>query len=175
VLVVRAQDPSAALPEIKRQLWTIDANQPIERVTLVADSYAEAFGRQRFVLLLMSVFAAIAVALTAAGIVGVLSQIVARRTREIGIRMALGARPADVLRQILSRGLALTLAGAAVGVGASIWLTGVLRALLFGVSPTDPLSFIAVGLFLVVVALVSCWLPARAAMRIEPASALRVD
>jgi putative ABC transport system permease protein len=175
LLIVRAPDPSASLAEIKRQIWTIDANQPIDRVALVSDSYAEAFGRQQFVLVLMSVFAAIAVALTAAGIVGVLSQIVVRRTREIGIRMALGARPADVLRQILSRGLTLTLAGAAIGIGASVWLTRVLRALLFGVSPTDPLTFTAVALFLVVIALASCWLPARAAMRIEPASALRVD
>jgi predicted permease len=174
-LVVRAQDPLAALPEIKRQLWTIDANQPIERVTLVSDSYAAAFGRQQFVFVLMSVFAVIAVALTAAGIVGVLSQIVARRTREIGIRMALGARPADVLQQILSRGLALALVGAAIGIGAAVGLTRVLRALLFEVSPTDPLSFTVVAVSLVAIALVSCWLPARAAMRIEPASALRVD
>jgi ABC-type antimicrobial peptide transport system permease subunit len=89
--------------------------------------------------------------------------------------MALGARPGDVMRVILSRGLALALAGALAGIGAAVWLTEVLRALLFGVSPTDPLSFGAVGVFLVAVALVSCWLPARAAMRIEPASALRVD
>jgi ABC-type antimicrobial peptide transport system permease subunit len=144
-------------------------------VALVSEMYAEAFGRQRFVLMLMSAFSAVALALTAAGIFGVLSQIVTRRTREIGIRMALGARPADVLRQILSRGLALTLAGAAIGLGAAFWLTRVLRSLLFGISPTDPLSFAAVGAFLVAVALLACWLPARTAMRIEPASALRVD
>jgi putative ABC transport system permease protein len=175
LLIVRALDPVAALPEIKRAIWAVDAKQPVERVALVADTYAEAFGRQRFVLLLMSIFSFIAVALTAAGIFGVLSQIVMRRTREIGIRIALGARPSDVLRQILSRGLALTLAGAVIGLGAAIGLTRVLGSLLFGVSPTDPLSFSAVGVFLVAVALLSCWLPARAAMRIEPASALRVD
>jgi ABC-type antimicrobial peptide transport system permease subunit len=172
---VRAQDTAAALPEIKRAIWAIDAKQPVERVALVSDLYAEAFGRQRFVLLLMGLFSFIAVALTAAGIFGVLSQVVMRRTREIGIRMALGARPVDVLRQILSRGLTLTLIGAAAGLGGAIWLTSVLRALLFEVSPTDPISFVAVGLFLIAVALLACWLPARAAMRIEPASALRVD
>jgi hypothetical protein len=175
LLIVRAQDTAAALPEIKRAIWAIDAKQPVERVALVSDLYAEAFGRQRFVLLLMGLFSFIAVALTAAGIFGVLSQVVMRRTREIGIRMALGARPVDVLRQILSRGLTLTLIGAAAGLGGAIWLTSVLRALLFEVSPTDPISFAAVGLFLIAVALLACWLPARAAMRIEPASALRVD
>jgi putative ABC transport system permease protein len=175
LLVVRAQDPSAAIADIKRQVWAIDPAQSVQRVALVTDTYAEAFGRQRFVLLLMSIFSFIAVALTAAGIFGVLSQIVMRRTREIGIRMALGARPSDVLGQVLSRGLALTLAGAVIGLGAAVGLTRVLGSLLFGVSPTDPLSFATVGVFLVAVALLSCWLPARAAMRIEPASALRVD
>jgi putative ABC transport system permease protein len=175
VLIVRAQDPVAALPDIKRQIAALDPNQPVERVALVSDTYAEAFGRQRFVLTLMGAFSAIALALTAAGIFGVLSQIVMRRTREIGIRMALGARPADVLRQILSRGLALAVGGAAIGLGSALWLTRVLRSLLFGVSPTDPLTFASVGLFLVAVALLACWLPARTAMRIEPASALRVD
>ena len=175
VLVVRAQDPAAALPDIKRQIAALDPNQPVERVALVSDTYAEAFGRQRFVLTLMGAFSAIALALTAAGIFGVLSQIVMRRTREIGIRMALGARPADVLRQILSRGLALAAGGAAIGLGSALWLTRVLRSLLFGVSPTDPLTFASVGAFLVAVALLACWLPARTAMRIEPASALRVD
>ena len=104
-----------------------------------------------------------------------LSQIVLRRTREISIRMALGARPADVLRQVLGRGLALAVGGAIVGLGAAVGLSRVLESLLFGVSPTDPVSFGGVALFLVAVALLSCWLPARAAMCIEPASALRVD
>ena len=175
LLIVRAADPAAALPEIKRQVWTVDGNQPIERVALVSDLYAEAFARQRFVLLLMGIFSVIAVGLTAAGIIGVLSQIVLRRTREIGIRMALGARPADVLRQILGSGLALAAAGALVGLGAAVGLSRVLASLLFGVSPTDPVSFAGVGAFIVALALLACWLPARAAMRIEPASALRLE
>jgi ABC-type antimicrobial peptide transport system permease subunit len=89
--------------------------------------------------------------------------------------MALGARPGDVLRQILSHGLMLTLAGAALGIGGALWLTRVLGTLLFGVSPTDPLSFAVVALFLLAVALMACWVPARAAMRVDPATALRVD
>jgi predicted permease len=175
LLIVRAADPSAALPDIKRQIWAVDSHQAIDRVALVSDTYAAAFGRQRFVLRLMTVFSLIALGLTAAGIFGVLSQVVTRRTREIGIRMALGARPADVLGQILRGGLALAALGAAVGCAAAFGLTRVLRTLLFGVSPTDPVSFAAVAFLLVVVALVACWWPARAAMKVEPAVALRVD
>jgi predicted permease len=175
ILIVRAQNPAAAIPEIKRQIWAVDSRQPIEKVALVSDLYAEAFGRQRFVLELMTAFSAIALALTAAGIFGVLSQIVTRRTREIGIRMVLGARPSDVMQQILRSGLALSLAGAAIGIAAALALARVLRSLLFGITPTDPLSFTVVSLFLVGIALVACWLPARAAMQIEPAAALRVE
>jgi ABC-type antimicrobial peptide transport system permease subunit len=174
-LIVRAQDPAAALPEIKRQIWAMDPGQPVERVALGTDVYAEAFGRQRFVLVLMSAFSAIALALTAAGIFGMLSQIVVRRTREIGIRMALGARPVDVLRDVVARGLVLTIAGVVLGIGGALWLTGVLRTLLFEVSPTDPMSFAAVGLFLLAVALLACWVPARAATHVQPSIALRVE
>ena len=175
LLIVRASDASAALPDIKRQVWAVDSHQAIDRVALVSDTYAEAFGRQRFVLRLMTVFSLIALGLTAAGIFGVLSQVVARRTREIGIRMALGARPGDVLGHILRGGLALAALGAAAGCAAAFGLTRVLRTLLFGVSPTDPVSFGAVAFLLVLVALIACWWPARAAMRVEPAMALRVE
>jgi predicted permease len=175
MLIVRAQDPARALPEIKRQIAAVDPRQPIEKVVLASDLYAEAFARQRFVLTLMSAFAAIALALTAAGIFGVLSQVVVRRTREIGIRMALGARPADVLRQVLSNGLALACVGAALGVAGAFALTRVLRTLLFGVTATDPLSFAGVTAFLLCVAAAACWIPARSATRIQPADALRVD
>jgi len=175
MLIVRAQDPARALPEIKRQIAAVDPRQPIEKVVLASDLYAEAFARQRFVLTLMSAFAAIALALTAAGIFGVLSQVVVRRTREIGIRMALGARPADVLRQVLSNGLALACVGAAFGVAGAFALTRVLRTLLFGVTATDPLSFAGVTAFLLCVAAAACWIPARSATRIQPADALRVD
>ena len=175
LLIVRAQDPAAALPEIKRRIWAMDPNQPVERVAMATDVYAEAFGRQRFVLMLMSTFSAIALALTAAGIFGMVSQTVMRRTREIGIRMALGARPIDVLRDVIARALVLTIAGVALGIGGAFLLTGVLRTLLFEVSPTDPMSFVAVGLFLLAVALLACWVPARAATRVQPSVALRVE
>jgi ABC-type antimicrobial peptide transport system permease subunit len=175
LLIVRADNPSAAIPEIKRAIWAVDPKQPVERIALVSDLYGDAFGRQRFVLMLMSAFSIVALGLTAAGIFGVLSQIVMRRTREIGIRMVLGARPSDVMRQVLRSGLALSLLGAAIGIAAALALSRVLRTLLFGVTPWDPVSFAVVTAFLVAVAAAACWLPARSAMRIEPAVALRVE
>src|SRR5262249_29886555 len=175
IVMVRAADAPNAVPDIKRQVAAIDPQQPVDRVALVTDLYAEAFARQRFVLMLMSAFSVIAVALTAAGLVGVLAQVVARRTREIGVRMALGARPADVLRLIGLQGLAMTLAGALAGLGAALWMSRALQSLLFDITPTDPLSFAAVALFLAIVGVVASWIPARSATRIDPAEALRTE
>ena len=174
-IIVRAADAVAAIPKIKEQIWGIDRQQPVERVALVADTYAEMFGKQRFVLMLMSAFALVALGLTAAGIFGVLSQAVSQRTREIGIRIALGARPKDVMQLVISRGLLLAVAGTALGVTGALWLVRSLRALLYEVSPTDPVSFAVVSALLLVVALLACWLPTRAAMRVQPAVALRVE
>ena len=175
VLVVRADNPLAALPAIQQAVWSMDRNQPIQDVELATDVYGDAFGRQRFVLILMIAFSAIALALTMAGLVGVLSQLVARRTREIGIRVALGAAPRNVLGLVLRQGIAMTLAGAAAGVEAALAVTRTLQTLLFEVRPNDPVSLAAVALVLCVAALVACWLPARAALRIAPAEALRTE
>jgi putative ABC transport system permease protein len=174
-IVVRAEDPSAAIPLVKERIWELDKNQPVERIAMVRDTYEEMFGNQRFVLMLMGAFAFVALALTAAGIFGVLSQAVSQRTREIGIRVALGARPADVMRLVVSRGLLLTGIGAGLGVLAAFWLVRTVSALLYQVSPTDPVSFASVALLLFGIALLACWLPTRAAMRVEPALALRVE
>lgn len=174
-LIVRADNPSRAIPLIKQQIWSIDPNQPVEKVALIADTYAEMFAKQRFVLMLMGAFALVALVLTAAGIFGVLSQAVAQRTREIGIRMALGARPADVMKLVVSRGMVLTGVGALLGIGAALALVKTLRTLLYGVEPTDPVSFAAVTVLLLAVALIACWLPTRAAMKVHPAVALRTE
>jgi predicted permease len=174
-LIVRAADPSSAIPLVKQQIWTLDRSQPVERVALVADTYAEMFAKQRFVLLLMGAFAVVALALTAAGIFGVLSQAVAQRTREIGIRVALGARPSDVMKLVVSRGMLLTAIGVALGITGALSLVRTVRALLYGVSATDPVSFAAVAGLLLAVALLACWLPTRTAMRVHPAVALRVE
>ena len=175
VLLVRAQNASAVATEIKTAIWSIDKSQPVDRVALVERAYADVFGRQRFVMELMIAFGAVATVLTLIGLFGVLSEIVVRKTREIGIRVALGAQRADVIRLVLSRGLALTLAGAALGLGGAVTLTRFLQALLFEVSPIDPASFVAVTVVMVVIALAACWIPARRAMRVGPAEALRVE
>jgi putative ABC transport system permease protein len=175
LLIVRAQNPNEAIPRIKEQIWGIDPKQPVERVALVEDTYAEMFAKQRFVLLLMGAFATVALVLTAAGFFGVLSQVVALRTREIGIRVALGARPADVMKLVLSRGMLLAGTGAVLGIGGALTLVRTVQALLYGVKPTDWVSFMAVTVLLLTVALVACWLPTRTALRVQPAWALRVD
>ena len=123
----------------------------------------------------MSAFGALAAVLTAVGIFGVLSQIVGRRTREIGVRIALGARPADVLRLVITRGAVFTLAGIAAGAGGALALTRFLESLLFEVRPVDPVSFFAAAVAIVLIALAACWLPARRAVRVDPVVALRVE
>ena len=174
-IIVRADDPAAAIVLIKQQIWSIDSRQPVERVALVADTYAEMFGKQQFVLTLMTAFSLVALLLTGAGIFGVLSQAVAQRTREIGIRVALGASPTDVMRLVVSRGMILTAIGLIAGVAGALSLVRTLRALLYGVSPSDPASFAVVTFVLLAVALLACWLPTRAAMRVQPAVTLRVE
>ena len=175
VLLVRALDPAATAAEIKTVIWSLDRTQPIERATLVERAYADVFGRQRFVLQLMTAFGIIAVTLTLVGLFGVLTEVVVRKTREIGIRVALGAQRADVLRLVLSRGLGLSAAGAALGLGGAVALTRFLQTLLFEVSPVDPVSFAGVTLVMVTVALLACWIPARRAIQVGPADALRVE
>jgi putative ABC transport system permease protein len=132
-------------------------------------------GPRRFNLYLLSAFAAVALALAAIGLFGVMAYLVSQRTREIGVRLALGATRDEVFRQILGRGMTLAGAGAVIGVAAAIGLSRVMESLLFSVSRTDPVTFIAVPIALVFVAGVACYLPARRAMRVDPVVALRGD
>jgi predicted permease len=175
VLIVRATDSASTAGIIRSHLAALDPRQPISQLAWLEDLYADAFERERFVLMLMSIFSIVAVLLAAAGIFAVLSQSVTLRTREIGVRVAMGAAPGDIFGMIVRRGLGLTLTGVVVGTAGAAGLSRVLRSLLFGVSPYDPLSFIVVASGLVVVAFVACWLPTRRAMSIQPADALRVE
>jgi predicted permease len=175
ILLVRADNALGAVPTIKSHIWALDKNQTIENVRLLEDIHAETFGRQRFVLWLMAAFAVVAVVMTVTGLFGVLAQAVAQRRREIGIRMALGASPDDMFKLIVLRGMMLTFGGVALGLLAAFSLSNVLAALLFEMSPRDPISFAGVALLFLVIAAVACWLPARAAMRVQPSSALRTE
>jgi putative ABC transport system permease protein len=175
VLLVRGANPLAAVPAIRAAVWSLDPNQPIGRVSMVSDLYATAFGRERFVLQLMAGFSLLAIILTATGLFGVLSQVVALRRREIGLRMALGAQRADVMRLVIGRGLVPLSLGIVAGIAGASSLARFLRALLFAVSPVDPGSFGAVAIAMIVIGLFACWLPTRRAVRVDPVVALRAE
>jgi putative ABC transport system permease protein len=136
---------------------------------------AESVAARSFNMVLVGLFAVLALVLAAVGIYGVMSYAVTQRTQEIGIRMALGASATDVLKLIIKNGLTLTLIGVLIGVAGAIALTRLLATMLFGVTPTDSLTFVAVSLVLIVVALLACYLPARRATKVDPLVALRYE
>jgi putative ABC transport system permease protein len=173
-LVVRsALPPSAILPAIKGAIWSVDKDQPVFSVRPMEEIISGVTSAQRIAFLTLDAFALLALVLAAIGIYGVTSYAVSRRTHEIGIRMALGAEAGDVLRLIVGDGVKLALWGVALGLAAALALTRLMSSLLFGVSATDPLTFVAVALLLTMVAAIACYLPARRGMRVDPTVSLR--
>ena len=176
VLFIRtAGDPLSLVAAVKSQIWAVDKDQTIYAVRTMEGIFARWLAPRRFNLWLLGVFAALALVLASVGIYGVISYAVSQRAREIGVRMALGAGRRDILKLIVGQGLVLTLGGVASGLLASFALTRWLESLLFGVSPTDLLTFVSVALSLTVVALLACWIPARRATKVDPLVALRCE
>jgi putative ABC transport system permease protein len=168
-------EPSALTQSVRAAVLAVDRNQPIFDVKPMRRIVADSIALRRLALLLLSVFAAVALALAAAGIYGVMAFAVTQRTHEIGVRMALGARGSDVLRLVVRQGLKLALCGVALGLVVALALTRLMEALLFGVSATDPLTFVGIALLLLAVALAACWIPARRATKVDPMIALRCE
>ncbi len=175
-LVIRAaRDPSALVAAAREEIHKFDSGLAVSRVATMDQLLSNSLAQQRFTTLLLGTFAALALLLAAVGIYGVMSYGVARRTQEIGIRMALGAQPGDVSRLIVRQGLTLALAGAVIGLAGALVVSRSIGSLLFEVKPTDPLTFIAVTILLLGTALAACYLPGRRAMRVDPVIALRYE
>src|SRR5437773_708395 len=168
-------EPSGMIAAVRDELQHLDKNVPLADVKMLETITAGAVAGRRFTFWLVGCFAATALALAAIGIYGVLSYVVAQRTREIGVRMALGAQTRDVVRLTLKQGMRPTLVGVALGLAGAFTLTRLMSSLLFGVSATDPETFVVSALFLVLIALLPCWLPARRAARVDPMEALRYE
>ncbi|MFN7949876.1 MAG: ABC transporter permease [Blastocatellia bacterium] len=176
IYVVRtAGDAASLLPTLRRALSAIDAELPVYNLRTMNQVLAESVAQRRFTLLMLAGFAAVALLLAASGLYGVMSYAVTERTRELGIRLALGAQTADVLKLVLGEGMKLTALGMALGLAAAFALTRLMTNLLFGVRATDPLTFAGVALLLMFVALAACWLPARRATKVDPLIALKCE
>jgi len=168
-------DPGGMAQQIKQEVWKVDSQLPVTKVETMSDVAAGSFAARRFNMSLLSLFAGLALVLAAVGIYGVMSYAVTQRTQEIGIRMALGASSINVLTLVIRNGLFLVTIGLVVGLAGAFALTRLLATLLYGVTPTDALTMVAVSLVLVGVALLACFLPARRATKVDPLVALRYE
>ena len=175
-LVVRTSiEPLSLAASVRDAIWSVDKDQTVADIDTMEHIVAEAVARQRFSMLLLGLFATLALLLASVGIYGVMSYSVAQRTHEIGIRIALGARRGDVLQMTIKQGLKLVGTGMIVGLAAAFLLTRVLQTLLFGISPTDPITFLGISLVLLAVAILASYIPALRATKVDPLVALRAQ
>ncbi len=175
-LAIRARDAAPGLvEEVKKQIWSVDGQIPVSDVHAIDELIAVSLAQQRFNMLLLGLFAVLALILAAVGIYGAMAYAVSQRTHEIGIRTALGAQRRDVLRLVMRDGTKIAFFGIASGIAGALALTRLMASLLFEVKPTDPATFAGVAILLALVALVACYIPARRAMRVDPMVALRYE
>ncbi|MCG8467071.1 MAG: FtsX-like permease family protein, partial [Gemmatimonadetes bacterium] len=163
------------VPQLRAAVQAVDPSIPFAHVQSMENIMSASTARFRFTSVLLAVAAGVALVLAAVGLYGVVSYIVGRRTREIGIRIAVGAEPADVRREVLRRSLLLVVAGLVIGLGVALGSSRLMRGLLYGVEPTHPLAFVMAVVALGLVAMLASWLPARRAARVDPVEALRAE
>ncbi|MFL6542617.1 MAG: FtsX-like permease family protein, partial [Chthoniobacterales bacterium] len=169
------ENPLTVLPAVQQAVWNVNKSVPLGNPRTMNDIIARTLLQKKFTMLLLSIFAGAAVVLAAIGLYGVISYSVAQRTRELGIRIALGAQRSDVLRLILRQGMTLVAGGVIFGVAASLGLTRLIASLLYGISASDPITFFLLSAALVFVAFIACWLPARRASAVDPIVALHAE
>ncbi len=175
-VVLRTEgDPTAVMGSVRRAVEEIDSREVVYNVQTMDEVVSNSFAARRLSMILLGVFAALALVLACVGIYGVISYLVGQRTHEIGVRMALGAQRSDVLRLVVGQGAKMALIGVAIGIGTALGLTRLMANQLFGVSAHDPLTFAGVAVLLIIVALAACYIPARRAMRVDPLIALRCE
>jgi putative ABC transport system permease protein len=169
------ENPLTILPAAQQAVWNVNKSVPLGNPRTMNDMVERTLLQKKFTMLLLSIFAGTALLLAAIGLYSVISYSVAQRTHELGIRLALGAQRSDLLRLILQQGMTVVAVGVVVGIVASIALTRLMATLLYGTSATDPITFFALSMALLFVALVACWLPARRASAVDPIIALHAE
>src|ERR1700735_5609237 len=175
-IFLRGQLNTAALPgQVHELVRSINPELPVFGAQTLDDALSASLAERKFSMEMVALFALTALLLAGLGIYGVISYIVSERTHEIGIRLALGAQSRNILRMVLRQGLVLAIAGAAVGLACALVVSHLMAGLLYGVRPTDPVTFVGVALLLIGVALLACYIPARRAIRVDPLVALRHD